>query len=85
MSYQQKLKRLMKTSNVAAISREAGLTPRTVWRSLCGSIPSVQTTVCLARVLGVDVGWLVDDTRDWPPVRVTPSMDAEVSAAVLTA
>lgn len=83
MTIHQKLERLTEFSNLAAISKAAGLGTSTLNNMLVRKTdPSTRVVIGLARVLGVDPGWLVDDTREWPPVRVeTPTPTREPVAA----
>ena len=71
MTIHDKLARLTQLSQKATVSKAAGLSPATLY-NLIHRRQSVTTRVAvsLARVLSVDVGWLVDDRREWPPVRV---------------
>ena len=68
----EKLSRLTAKLQRAAVSREAGLSATylnaTLYRK---SGISIKAAIALAKVLGVEAGWLMDDTQDWPPVRVT--------------
>jgi transcriptional regulator with XRE-family HTH domain len=74
MTIREKLARLTELANKGAVSRRAGLDRSTLWRILQGkSTPRVEALVALAKVLGVDPGWLVDPSRGWPPVRTEGS------------
>lgn len=77
MTFREKLWRLTATHNRAAISRQAGLSDTylnaTLYRK---SRISIKAAVALAKVLGVEPGWLMDDAQDWPPVRITEGVGA---------
>lgn len=89
MTIPEKLRRLMKTSNKSAVARSAGLTPNTIFFILSGKFePSISSARALAGVLGVQLGWLLDDSQGWddivrvPPVERVPSPpDSPRSAA----
>ena len=70
MTFQRKLKLLMEDRKRGAIAKRVGIHPI----SLAGYInrgvtPSAEVVVRLARALEVDVGWLIDETRELPVVR----------------
>jgi len=71
MQTHEKLERLTKFMNRTAVCNAAGLSPATLINAIDrrSSIRG-STAVALARVLGVDAGWLLDDSKGWPPVRV---------------
>jgi len=70
----QKLRRLLKTHQKKAVAHAAGISPQSLFLVLAGkSSISLRTAKPLAAVLGVGVGWLVDDTQSWDDiVRVPP-------------
>ena len=71
MTTRQKLERLTKLHNKKATSVAAGLGKQYLFNVLHGLHSlGAKPAVALARVLGVDAGWLLDDARGWPPVRV---------------
>ena len=71
MTIHEKLRWLLETANYAAVCRKAGIAQPTLCNILArGSTPGIDTALKLARALKVDVGWLIDDSRGWPPVRV---------------
>lgn len=89
MTFQQKLRSLMRPYKQNAIAKRVGISPQSVNAYLShGAIPSSDVAVRLADALGVDVAWLIDDRQKWPPVAskfpVTPPApyEAEVDAAV---
>jgi transcriptional regulator with XRE-family HTH domain len=70
MGFHEKLRRLFKDMNMSAVCRRAGLKRVSVGNMLAReSMPAVDTAAKLARALDVDPGWLIDDERNWPPVR----------------
>lgn len=83
MTFKEKLSRLTEDMIKARISRRAGLPPNAINDYINkGHTPGAHNAVSLARALGVDVGWLIDDAREWPPVRVeTPTPTREPVAA----
>jgi transcriptional regulator with XRE-family HTH domain len=71
MTIREKLQRLLDLHNTAAVARRAGIHPESLRSILKGRFqPSRETTVALADALKIDVGWLADDRRTWPPIRV---------------
>jgi DNA-binding XRE family transcriptional regulator len=76
MSIREKLLRLTELHNKAAVAHKAGIHPETFRAILKGRFqPSRETAVALAHALGIDPGWLVDDSRSWPPVRVERELE----------
>jgi hypothetical protein len=70
MTIHEKLHGLLKFSNRKAVCKAAGVSYSSLSSSLMRkSAISSSTATALANVLGVDVGWLVDDSREWPAVR----------------
>jgi len=81
MSIQQKLSRLLELCNLSAVARKAHVSKFTILSLLSGrSKPKAETAAKLARALGVDAGWLIDDAQAWPPARVEQQL-ASPSAA----
>ena len=85
MTILEKLRRLTEDMHKSRVAKRAGL-PATALSNYLnrGSIPSACIAARLARALGVDPGWLIDDTRGWPPVRieqVDKSRRAQAAAA----
>jgi transcriptional regulator with XRE-family HTH domain len=73
MRISEKLQRLLKTHNKTAVAKAAGIHPNTLLLILSGKGISLHTASALAGVLGVSVGWLVDDAQGWGQiVRVPP-------------
>lgn len=71
MTFRQKLEALMSDRTKASVARKADIHPTALTSYLKrGITPGSDVAVRLARALGVDIGWLIDDRRDWPPVRV---------------
>lgn len=70
MLLHEKLRRLIKPYKRTVICRVAGITFATL-RSLVDGAqqPTLETARKLADTLGVELGWLVDDSKGWPPVR----------------
>ena len=72
MKIAEKIERLTRVMRRNQLCREAGLPVTTISELTTGRTTSITTVkaVALARALGVDIGWFVDDSRDWPPVYV---------------
>jgi transcriptional regulator with XRE-family HTH domain len=76
MQIAQKLRRLLTPYKRTVVAKAAGVTPQTLRNVLAGhKSPTLHTLRGVAHVLGVDLGWLIDDAREWPPVRVQPATD----------
>lgn len=72
MKFRQKLERLTRFANKRKMSIAAGLGANTLYGLVSdGNDASLSTVTAIAKVLGVDVGWLVDDSRGWPPVHAS--------------
>ena len=79
MTFHEKLKRLTEDRKCSVLCRRIGLPPYTIANYLCKKqTPSAPIALRLARVLGVDLAWLVDDEQGWPPVR---AHEAELQGA----
>jgi transcriptional regulator with XRE-family HTH domain len=73
MTISQKLEEVTKFMRKSSISRAVGLTPGGFTNILTGvSIPGSDTLLKIARVLNLDPGWLIDDSRSLPAVYVSP-------------
>lgn len=70
MTITEKIKALMQDRRINVIAKRVGVHPITMTSYSKGAIPGADVALKLARALGVDPGWLVDDSRGWPPVRV---------------
>jgi transcriptional regulator with XRE-family HTH domain len=71
MTINEKLKRLTRFMHKAAVCRAALVGENTLWRIIDRQqMPSASVAFRLAQALGVDVGWLLDDSASWPPVRL---------------
>jgi transcriptional regulator with XRE-family HTH domain len=71
MTFNEKLRRLLKNMNITAVARDAGVKRNTVESYLKrGSVPNIEIANALAGALGVEVGWLVNPDENWPPARV---------------
>lgn len=82
MTIHDKIERLTRFASKGAISRAAGLGYTTLNAIVARkSAVTTKTAIALARVLGVDAGWLMDDAKGWPPVR-TEGADSEDAAAI---
>jgi transcriptional regulator with XRE-family HTH domain len=82
MTIHDKLARLLEIANRSAVCRKAGLSQPTLPNLLSRrSRPGVDTALKLARALGVDPGWLIDDSKGWPPIRVESAEPVVSSAA----
>ena len=73
MTITEKIKALMQDRRVNVVAARVGVHPITLTSYSKGTIPGADVALKLARALGVDPGWLVDDSRGWPPVRVESS------------
>ncbi|HEX4055989.1 MAG TPA: helix-turn-helix transcriptional regulator [Tepidisphaeraceae bacterium] len=70
MTFQEKLKRLTEDYHRSRLSLRAGLPPNAISDYVNkGHLPSASIALRIAKVLNVSVEWLIDDTRDWPPLR----------------
>ena len=83
MNIREKLLRLTRLYIKEALAKEAGLCPATIYDCLKGKKnPSRKSCMALARVLGVDAGWLMNDGDDRPPVWVNaPAAGRQVAQA----
>lgn len=69
MTFAEKLTRLTEDRHKAKVSRRAGLPSTAIYDYVSkGFRPRAEPALRLARVLGVSVEWLIDDTQAWPPV-----------------
>jgi len=74
MTFHEKISRLLVNMNRSAVSRASGVKLPTLQNYLVKrSLPNIDNAAKLARTLGVDPGWLIDDTRGWPPARTAAS------------
>lgn len=82
MTFHEKLCRLGETMNKAAISRRAGLPPTAFSSYLAKpeTVPRGDIALRFARALNVDLYWLLDDSRGWPPVWVNHSARKRTAA-----
>jgi transcriptional regulator with XRE-family HTH domain len=77
MRFNEKLKKLLRRYKRKVIAAEAGIHQTTLNALIRGNNPpSMNTASRLAEVLGVSVGWLIDDSMPWPPLR-SASPDAD--------
>jgi transcriptional regulator with XRE-family HTH domain len=77
MSTREKLSKLLEHHNRRSVARAACVTEGTLRGVLAGRHePRLRTLRALASVLGVDAGWLADDAKQWPPVRIEVSAGA---------
>jgi transcriptional regulator with XRE-family HTH domain len=68
VDFHEKLRRLTLDHNRAAVCRRAGLSENSIHRILARKqTPRADVAARIARALGVDPGWLIDDNRGWPP------------------
>jgi len=71
MTFHEKLRRLLEDMNRTKVARRAGILPTNINNYLRReSVPGIDAALKLARALGIDPGWLIDDSKGWPPVRV---------------
>jgi transcriptional regulator with XRE-family HTH domain len=69
MTFHEKLERLTEDRKKTVVSRRAGLPDSAVSNYITKlQEPPITIAVRLARVLQVELEWLVDDEREWPPV-----------------
>lgn len=81
MTFREKLRRLTEDMHKAKVARRAGMGQPQFHEYLQGVTPRIDTAARIARALHVDVGWLIDDAREWPPVRVETSDPTPASSA----
>jgi hypothetical protein len=78
MTLHQKLERLTRFCSKRAVSVAAGLGPQYLYNALAEKNEiSARSAFALARVLRVDVTWLLDPDQSWPPVRIESADDRE--------
>jgi hypothetical protein len=76
MRAREKLERLTRLHNKSATSLAAGLGHQYLFNVLSGIHNlGARPAVALAKVLEVDPGWLLDDSRGWPPLRIEAGTD----------
>jgi transcriptional regulator with XRE-family HTH domain len=80
MKISEKLHRLLKTHNKTAVAKSAGIHPNTLLLILSGKGISLHTASALAAVLGVSLGWLVDDAQGWAQIVRIPPVEDYASA-----
>ena len=88
MNFHIKIARLLMDKNLAAVGRRAGVSQATMWKLRYRKrVPGIDTAAKLARALGIDVGWLVDDAAGWPPVLIpiAPESTSENDSGSATA
>jgi transcriptional regulator with XRE-family HTH domain len=74
MTVKEKLIRLLRLHSKKAVAREAHISEETLRNILRGdSRPHPGTLRCVSHALGIDFGWLADDSKGWPPVRIDQS------------
>jgi transcriptional regulator with XRE-family HTH domain len=77
MTVSEKLQRLCRLANKAAVAKAAGITENTLGAAIAGTRrPHNATLKALASVLEVDAEWLCDDSRGLPVVRVVATAAA---------
>jgi transcriptional regulator with XRE-family HTH domain len=68
MKFAEKLARLTAEKNKQKVAIDAGLPPTAISNYITkNNVPRADTALALARALDVQLDWLVDDNRDWPP------------------
>lgn len=68
MNFAEKLSRATEGKNKQRVGVEAGLPPTAISDYISkGHLPRADKLLSLARVLGVPLDFLLDDSRDWPP------------------
>ncbi len=86
MLLHQKLNHLLKPYKYTEIARTAGLSFPTIHNILTRKrAPTLDTIKKLCDAMGVDVGWFIDDSKGWPPVRVQPKADRELQTVAASA
>jgi transcriptional regulator with XRE-family HTH domain len=69
MTFAEKLNALMHDKRVGITAERIGIHPVTLNDYRRGKfMPKSETAAKLARVLGVDLTWLLDESQAWPPV-----------------
>ena len=83
MTFQQKMQALMQDRKHSVVAKRVGVHPITLASYINhGAMPAANIAARIAKSLGVDPGWLIDDARDWPPIRVeSPSPPAPLQAS----
>jgi hypothetical protein len=77
MTIHEKLRHLTALSNKSAVAIAAGLSSSSLRAILRRrSALTTKDAVAFSQVLGVDVAWLIDDSKGLPPVRIEASLDA---------
>lgn len=68
MNFKQKILKLTEGRRKSDVARAAGLQATQLNDYTAkGSLPRYDIAVRIARALSVDVEWLLDDSKDWPP------------------
>jgi DNA-binding phage protein len=81
MTLREKLERLTEFSNRKRICKAAGLSSNVLYGIIVeGKDPCLGTIAAIAKVLGIELSWLVDERASWPPV-FTPDRSPEPMAA----
>src|SRR5258707_4792390 len=69
-TFAEKLAAVTKGRSRAELSREAKLPTNAISDYINkGHLPRMDTALAIAKVLGVSLAWLADDSRDFPPVK----------------
>lgn len=81
MTFREKLARLTDDRKKNKIAARAGMSPAAFYDLLHKNhTPRAATALRVARALGVDLDWLIDDSQDWPPVGKTSQPQALAAA-----
>jgi len=83
MTFREKLVVLVENMNKSKVSRRAGISPSGISNYIAktGSIPRADIAARIAKVLGVSVDWMLDDTQGFPAVRVESTPQNSRAAA----
>ena len=68
MTIHQKIAALMRDRRHRVIAERVGVNFSTLYLYSKDTMPRADIAAKLARVLGVDGGWLIDDEQNWPPI-----------------
>ncbi len=69
MNFQQKLKKIKGIVKIGVVAERAGISAQSMSNYIHrGNGPRYDVAVRIAKALGVEVSWMLDDEQDWPPV-----------------
>ena len=68
MTINEKLRALMHDRKMTVIARRAGIKYPSLYQYVNqDAMPGAGTALRIAKAIGVEVEWLLDDTQGWPP------------------